>query len=60
LKNKEKVLSDRVLFSRLEGATPARKTVARVGGKSARVIIGAKPKEIAEIERKKEGQDVLS
>jgi len=59
LKNKAKVLSDRLLFSSLEGSTPARKIKTRFEGVQCNVILGAKPKEIRKQEMKKEGQEVL-
>lgn len=59
LKNKEKVLSDRILFSRLEGSTPARKLKTRFEGTQCNIILGAKPKFLADAERKKAGQEVL-
>jgi len=59
IENKEKVLSDRMLFSKLEGSTPARKTILKIAGKTTRVIVGAKPKIIAEEERKQSGQEIL-
>ena len=59
LENNQKVLSDRLLFSSLEGATPARKIKTRFDGTQCNVILGAKPKEVKKQEMKKEGQEVL-
>jgi len=47
LKNHEKVLSDKMLFGKIEGTTPARKIKTRFDGAQCNIIIGIKPKELA-------------
>ncbi len=58
LKNNEKVLSDKMLFGKLEGTTPARKIKSREKGIQGYFIVGCKPKEIAvkELEEKQQSQ----
>jgi phage/plasmid-associated DNA primase len=56
LKSNEKVLSDRMLFGKLEGMTPARKMTTRENKKNVRLIVGCKPKKITEEELAKKSQ----
>jgi putative DNA primase/helicase len=59
LVNKEKIVSDRMFFAKLEGLGPYSKGYAKILGKSTRVIRGATTKELIKEENRQAGQKVL-
>ncbi len=57
--NKEKIVSDRMFFAKMEGLGPYTKGYAKIGGKSTRVFRGATTNTLIKQEKIKEGQNVL-
>jgi putative DNA primase/helicase len=59
LEAKQKIVSDRMFYAKIQGLGPFQKSVQKINGKATRVIIGAKPRKIIAQEKKAEGQAQL-
>lgn len=59
LENKEKIVSDRVFFAKLEGLGPFNKGYSKEGKKTTRVIRGATTRSLIAAEKKAQGQEQL-